>query len=105
MKVCAEPGCPTLVPNGSRCKIHAREQERRRGTKQRRGYTGTHDRLRADWAPRVAAGVVRCWRCNQIIAPGSPWDLGHDDDDRAIHRGPEHAHCNRSAGGRQAHRR
>ena len=25
------------------------------------------------------------------------WDLGHDDYDRSIYRGPEHARCNRSA--------
>ena len=105
MKVCAEPGCPTLVAGGSRCPEHARVAERRRGTKQQRGYNARHDALRAQWAPRVATGTVKCWRCGQTIPAGTPWDLGHDDTDRRVHRGPEHPACNRSAGGRQAHRR
>jgi len=61
-------------------------------------------RLRADWALRIAAGDLVCYRCGQLIAPGQPWDLGHVID-RA--RGgsetnggvaPEHRSCNRSAG-------
>lgn len=60
-----------------------------------RGYGGPHQRLRAEWAPYVEAGHVDCWRCRQRIAPGAAWDLGHDDRDRTIYRGPEHSECNR----------
>jgi hypothetical protein len=32
-----------------------------------------------------------------------PWDLGHDDHDRSITRGPEHRdRCNRAAAGRSS---
>lgn len=108
MKVCAEPGCPTLTAR-SRCTIHARAKERSRGTHTQRGYDATHDRIRAEWAPRVATGTIRCHNphCRRpndpLIHPGEPWDLGHTPDRRG-YRGPEHDTCNRSEGGRAAHR-
>jgi hypothetical protein len=61
-----------------------------------RGYGNAHQKLRRSFAPFVAAGVVRCWRCDRLIEPGEPWDLGHDDRDRSKYRGPEHRRCNRS---------
>jgi hypothetical protein len=57
-----------------------------------RGYGGPHQKLRKWWAPRVATGQVLCWRCGHPIRPGEAWDLGHDDHDRSIYRGPEHRH-------------
>ncbi|KZE90634.1 hypothetical protein AVP41_00153 [Microbacterium sp. TNHR37B] len=104
MKVCSEPGCPTLT-RGSRCTTNQRAKERARGTRQQRGYNGNHDRLRAEWAPIVAAGTVRCANptCGRPIRPGQAWDLGHTED-RTAYRGPEHAACNRSEGGRATHR-
>lgn len=107
MKVCAEPGCPTLT-HSSRCPTHTRERDRARGSRQQRGYDAHHDRLRAEWAPRVATGRVRCASptCRRpddpLIHPGEPWDLGHTPD-RRRYRGPEHEACNRSEGGRAAH--
>ena len=35
-----------------------------------------HRRLRAWWAPRVATGLVRCWRCGVPIRPEESWHLG-----------------------------
>lgn len=61
-----------------------------------RGYDSHHQKLRKREEPRVAAGGVICWRCDFAIVPGTPWDLGHDDNDRSIYRGPEHAACNRA---------
>jgi hypothetical protein len=104
MRVCSQPGCPNLTPKPGRCPEHARAHEQQRGSRQARGYNSGHDQLRTNWAPQVAKGTVTCWRCGQRIQPGEPWDLGHDDHDRTITRGPEHAaRCNRSAAGRASH--
>ena len=69
-----------------------------------RGYGQQHKKLREQWALKVATGTVLCWRCGYPIHPYEAWDLGHDDYDRRITRGPEHRytteHCigNRKAG-------
>jgi hypothetical protein len=64
-------------------------------TTTQRGYGAKHQALRAWWTPYVDAGTVDCWRCRRLITPGTAWDLGHDDHDRSIYRGPEHQRCNR----------
>lgn len=74
-----------------------------RRTTSQRGYGWAHQRVREQWAPKVAAGVVVCARCGKPISPGQRWDLGHTEDRRAWH-GPEHASCNRSAGGKNGNR-
>ena len=61
----------------------------------RRGYGHHHQQLRKRLAPLVAAGLARCARCGEAIKPGEPWDLGHDDLDRSLYKGAEHARCNR----------
>lgn len=63
-------------------------------------YDRRHRKRRAALAHRVEAGLVDCWRCRRRIEPGEPWDLGHDDDDPRIYRGPEHRACNRATAGR-----
>jgi hypothetical protein len=83
-------------------------------TTTRRGYGWRHQKLRARWAPIVAAGGVHCARGEQclrrdqpggtLIVPGEPWDLGHDDLDRSIYTGPEHQRCNRATAGRRRRR-
>ena len=47
----------------------------------------SHDGIRARLKPEVEAGLHRCAFCGQRIRPGSPWDLGHDDDDVAATAG------------------
>lgn len=102
LRVCSVPGCPALT-TGGRCPNHARQADRARGTRQQRGYTTEHDRLRRHYAPLVAAGQICCSRCSEPIHPDEPWDLGHTDD-RTAWTGPEHANrCNRAAAGRSAH--
>lgn len=66
-----------------------------------RGYGIKHQRLREKWKLKVDRGGVTCWRCGELITAGEPWDLGHDDRDRAVTRGPEHAACNRATASHQ----
>jgi len=49
--------------------------------------------LRALVAPLVAAGLVRCWRCGELIV--GAFDLGHREGRPSA---PEHPACNRGAG-------
>lgn len=72
------------------------------GDTHRRGYGAAHQRLRRRWAPIVATGNVTCPRCQQPIARGERWDLGHEPGtDKRAYRGPEHARCNRATTGRE----
>jgi hypothetical protein len=62
-----------------------------------RGYGAQHQAIRAALADRMTHGeTFDCWRCGQPITPSQRWDLGHDDHDRTITRGPEHLRCNRA---------
>lgn len=86
----------------------------RKGGTHDRGYGWRHQKERAKWAPKVNTGTITCWRCiangvphhQALIKPGQPWDLGHVDGTISTNqprwRGPEHTHCNRSAGQRKA---
>lgn len=82
-----------------------RNRDRIPGKTSDRGYGHMHQQLRKAWATRVAMGGVRCARCNELIIPGTRWDLGHLDHDRTRYAGPEHARCNRRAGGAEGNRR
>lgn len=100
---------PTLSTRHWYCVECGDAARRRRGNRPGRpalsttaaGYGAEHRRARAAWAPRVAAGHVVCARCGLLIAPGDPWDLGHDDADRSKYAGPEHRRCNRATAGRR----
>ena len=65
-------------------------------TTTQRGYGHEHQQLRKQAARHVATGTARCWRCEQLIDPNEAWDLGHDDHNRNVYRGPEHMACNRA---------
>lgn len=100
---CPKLDCPTLISTGERyCPTHQAEADRARGTTTTRGYGSTHQALRAKWATIIATRTVPCARCGEPIPQGSEFDLGHTDD-RTGWIGPEHAKCNRSAGGKAAH--
>jgi len=49
--------------------------------------------------PLVEAGIVRCARCQKIIAAGERWELDHAAGKQG-YLGPSHFKCNRSAGGK-----
>jgi hypothetical protein len=77
-------------------------------TRQQRGYDAEYDAERREWEQRIAAGErVLCWRCldehgvKTVITVDTPWDLGHDDADRAIVRGPECRGPNRATSSRR----
>lgn len=54
-------------------------------------------KLRRHWAPQIATGTVKCWRCRTPILPDQPWDLGHPTDlalgGHPRHMLPEHRHA------------
>lgn len=89
--------------------MRARARTKPRGA---RGYGTEHQRLRRAWDRKIQRGGVPCGRGARclyavggvagLILPGMPWDLGHDDHDRSVYTGPEHARCNRVAAGRKA---
>ena len=112
-RACACTNCPAhdgscgTLTQTRHCGPCATQHEHKRGTRQQRGYDAAYDQARRHWAPKVAACTVHCHASvciepsGRLILPHQPWDLGHDEQ-RHI-RGPEHATCNRSAGGKAAH--
>ena len=75
---------------------------RKRSTTER-GYGTAHQAARRRWAKVIAGGRGFCARCGKPIAPGDPWDLGHDDSvpGKRAYLGPECVDCNRSAGAKK----
>jgi hypothetical protein len=100
--ICSVPKCPQQLDHAGKCFAHRQAANKGRGTRAERGYDQAHIKLRAQLAPQVATGTVKCWRCGLYIPRGAPWDLGHKDD-RSEYGGPEHVFCNRSAAGKTAH--
>lgn len=76
-------------------------------TTSERGYGAEHKRERERCRPLVESGQAICWRCNRLIpgGAGAQFDLGHDEVDRTVYRGPEHVKCNRGATARLRIRR
>jgi len=101
-RICAKSGCPH-VADGRYCTKHNAEYEAERGTSTARGYGSAHQRTRARLNLDVQAGLTKCARCGNPIAPNTAWHLDHADEDRGTYLGPAHAFCNDSAGGRKAH--
>ncbi len=113
MRVCSCVGCPAHpgscpeLTTARRCPSCAAQAELKRGRRQARGYDAEHDALRRKWKPKVEAGGVHCHEVvcvmpARLILAGQAWDLAHDRA-TGLHRGPAHAACNRSEGGKAAH--
>ena len=65
---------------------------------QNRKYgTRAHVRARHQARALVDAGLAKCARCGELIEPGEPVDVGHDDRYPWLYSGPEHVTCNRGA--------
>ena len=66
-------------------------------------YGAAHQRLRKQWAQKIANGARPiCPRCSIPIEPRDEWDLDHAEDG-VNYLGPSHRReCNRSAGGKKA---
>lgn len=73
MKVCAEPGCPTLTP-GTRCPTHERKRERERGTATERGYDADYRRQLA--SPEYV-NATACATCGVTFTQDNPKTGGH----------------------------
>lgn len=73
------------------------------GSTAARGYGSDHQKDRARVKrDLVDPGLASCWRCGGWVNPAMPWDLGHDDHDRTVYRGPEHRGRECPAGGNRA---
>lgn len=99
LRVCAYTRCPKLVqPNERYCNEHKRLINKARGTTTQRGYGHQHQKLRHEWAIRIARGAQpTCPRCHQPIRFGQPWQLDHNSQ-RTGWLGPSHTRCNEQAG-------
>lgn len=101
-RVC--PDCKTIHDpkatgaRAGRCPNCSRIRDRERGSRADRGYGWAHQSESRQWQAKVDRGErVMCWRCGERIT--GRVNLGHDDHDRTITRGPEHERCNLSAAG------
>lgn len=89
---CRRCGDPTPSRRRQFCDACRPPQKSRPGTTQR-GYGHSHQKLRAELAPEVSTGRVECSRCGSFIAPGSPWVLARNPEDRSQYAGPAHRSC------------
>jgi hypothetical protein len=79
--------------------------KRKQASSTARGYGIEHQRLRKQWAVKVAQGQAVCARCGGWISPDSEWHLDHDSFDRKRYLGPSHAWCNTTEPARRRKRR
>jgi hypothetical protein len=77
---------------------HRRDNNSPAARARKREYDSREYRQAHAQAARIVSrGDAYCWRCTGWIEPDGTWHLGHDDHNRAIIRGPEHASCNLTA--------
>jgi hypothetical protein len=91
IKICRE--CGAKIPAKEWLAHRQAHRNAEKPSTVEKGYGAEHRRLRKQWEVRVAAGGVRCSRCNEPILPGEPFDLDHDQD-RSGYLGASHEWCN-----------
>lgn len=97
VQVCSQPGCHELVESG-KCQAHRREYDKRRGTREERGYGAQHKATRAALLPEAYGQP--CIHCGERMWPHEDLHLDHTED-RTGYRGIVHARCNTSEGARR----
>lgn len=101
-KICAKHGCPATT-HSRYCAKHQAAHDKARGTATQRGYGKEFYAIRREYSEQHKTQPLTCWRCGKHIPIGETFNLGHDDWDRTIIRGPEHEHCNLNAAGLASH--
>lgn len=71
---CIEPGCPAYTER-TRCVEHERQRDRRRGSRQQRGYDRTHDAARRSLAADLPAECG--YGCGTVLHPDDTWVAAH----------------------------
>lgn len=84
-KVCAQPSCPQLVADGSRCSEHRRNQDRQRdqvrGSRHQRGYTNEWSQLSRAILERDGHTCAYCGRTATTVDHVIPKARGGTDDE------------------------
>ena len=92
MKVCLEPGCPTLTER-TRCTEHERAKDKARGTSTERGYDYAFEKAKCE--PEYV-NANRCAECGEPFTEDNPKTGGHSIAIRNGGRGSQILpHCRR----------
>lgn len=106
------PHCRTLVEASEWAAHQQAHKNAGKASTTARGYGAAHQRVRREWAKRIAAGGVVCARFQlgqclladrpegPVILPGEEWEPDHVDGDKSQYLGPSHLGCNRATAGR-----
>ena len=106
MRKCID--CPYVaMPGGSRCESCQTTFLRKKAARKKARYNAEYDKVRCSFQKLIDVWAkqgryMRCARCHKEIKPVNGkivWDLDHLDEGTLA---PSHAHCNRSAGGKNA---
>ena len=87
------------------CRPYSPSRHGDKAARAERGYGPEHSKTRRWFKTNVVdKGNGYCWRCGVWLDPKEPWDLGHDDYDRSVYRGPECRPCNRGTAASRGNR-
>jgi len=103
LRQCTYPGCHTLVSNGSRCALHARQIEQERGSSTRRGYGYEWRKIRdaflqkhpwcSDLFGDHCGQLIRATQADHVI----PKSQGGTDDESNLDPKCDHCHDKKTA--------
>jgi len=92
---CAHQGAALTEPTAKAC-CHELQGGEEGHFKEAKSDPDRACRASPRWPPKVRTGMVACARCGRLINPDEAWDMGHDDENRSVHIGPEHVRCKRA---------